>query len=175
MAASIVATSRAVARRLIGFGRRLLKVVLVGPASEVVEVARMLREGGGTTHTLEVAAALRTDSGIGGDRNLDPSLRWLGGMRDLARIAREGGIDQVVLVPAEPRRDDPLDRVLQDLLLDHRPLDHANLHRRNLTSPEPPRRPQLRRPRDGANGRLVSSKFRRVTFDTRRGYQSELT
>ena len=109
----LVATVRLAARHRIGRAGRPLRVALVGPALEVIELAGMLlgREAG---HPVEVVAALRTDGPGPLPERPQTSLRWLAGARELGRLSRDGTLDQVILTSAEPRREDPLDRVLRE-------------------------------------------------------------
>lgn len=110
----LVAASRFGVRRVLREGRRVLRVALVGQAREVAELGRVLREASSSGHAIEVVGAIRVEGfGPAGERVPDSDLEWLGGTRDLARIAEEGRIDQVVLVPSENGREGLLDRVLR--------------------------------------------------------------
>jgi len=106
-----VCAVRLVSRHLLGRSGRPLRVALVGPASEVSELAGLLL-GRDESHPVEIVGALRTDAGPVPDR-AGSGLRWLSGARELGRMSREGTIDQVIIAPAEHRREDPLDRVLR--------------------------------------------------------------
>jgi exopolysaccharide biosynthesis polyprenyl glycosylphosphotransferase len=108
-----VTASRYIARRALRVGGRLLRVALVGPAKDVGELAGLLRNAKFAAHRIEIVGALRTEEPLRpGDKSVDPELRWMSGTRDLARAAREGRVDQVIMVPAESWKDGLLDRVL---------------------------------------------------------------
>lgn len=108
----MVAAVRLVARHLLGRTGRALRVVLVGPAVEVAELAGMLL-GRDATNPVEIVGALRTDGPGPLPERASTGLRWLSSARELGRLSRDGTIDQVIIAPAEPRREDPLDRVLR--------------------------------------------------------------
>jgi exopolysaccharide biosynthesis polyprenyl glycosylphosphotransferase len=109
---TIVGLVRLVSRHLIGRTGRPLRVALVGPAAEVLELAGMLL-GRDATHPVEIVGALRTDGPGPIPERPGGGVRWLSGARELGRLSRDGTIDQVIISPTEPRREDPLDRVLR--------------------------------------------------------------
>jgi exopolysaccharide biosynthesis polyprenyl glycosylphosphotransferase len=109
---TLVAVVRLVARQLLGRSGRPLRVALVGPAAEVLELAGLLR-GREAGHPVEIVGALRTDGPAPIPERAAGGLRWLSGARELGRLSREGTIDQVIISPAEPRQEDPLERVLR--------------------------------------------------------------
>ena len=112
---SLVIGSRVVARRVLRKGGEPMRIALVGQATEVVELARLLLESNASGHPVEIVGAVRTEGfGRAGERLPDSDLRWLGNIRDLSRIAREGRVDQVILVPSESGREGILDRVLRE-------------------------------------------------------------
>jgi exopolysaccharide biosynthesis polyprenyl glycosylphosphotransferase len=109
---TMVGVVRLLSRYLLGRSGRPLRVALVGPAGEVTELAGMLL-GRDASHAVEIVGALRTD-GPGPIPDWPGSgLRWLSGARELGRMSRDGTLDQVIIAPAETRREDPLDRVLR--------------------------------------------------------------
>jgi exopolysaccharide biosynthesis polyprenyl glycosylphosphotransferase len=80
----------------------------------VAELGLVLREASSTGQPIEVAGAIRVEGfGPAGERVPDSDLLWLGGTRDLGRLAEEGHVDQVILVPSESGQEGLLDRVLR--------------------------------------------------------------
>lgn len=109
-----VVASRFGVRRVLREGRRVLRVALVGQAREVAELSHVLREASSMGHAIDVVGAVRVEGfGPAGEAVPNSDLTWLGGTRDLARIADEGHVDQVILVPSESGREGLLDRVLR--------------------------------------------------------------
>ncbi len=110
----LVVASRFGVRRVLREGRRVLRVALVGHAKEVAELSHVLREASSMGHAIEVVGAIRSE-GFGPEGEAVPGsdVTWLGGTRDLARIADEGRVDQVILVPSESGQEGLLDRVLR--------------------------------------------------------------
>ena len=120
----LVSGARRVARQLLRRPGRPLRVVLVGPAREVAELAAVLVEREGS-QPVEIVGALRTDGPSPAAEGLPAGVRWLAGTGELGRLARQGGLDQVILAPAEERREDPLDRVLRSTETDRLPPEVA--------------------------------------------------
>ncbi len=110
----LVATIRLATRSVLQRGHRALRVVLVGPPSGVIDLARMLRAAATAPRTVEVVGAIRSDGPARpGEEIGDGELRWLGSTADLESAARANGVDHVILVPAESWQDALLDRVLR--------------------------------------------------------------
>lgn len=110
----LVVASRYGVRRVLAEGRRVVRVALVGEAKEVAELSHVLREASSMGHAIDVVGGVRVEGfGRAGEPIPNSDLTWLGGTHDLARIADEGGVDQVILVPSESGREGLLDRVLR--------------------------------------------------------------
>lgn len=110
----LVVASRFAIRRVLREGRRVVRVALVGRAKEVAELSHVLGEASSMGHAIEVVGGIRIEGfGRTGESIPGSELIWLGGTHDLARIAEEGGVDQVILVPSESGREGLLDRVLR--------------------------------------------------------------
>ncbi len=110
----LIAGIRLATRAALLRGHRALRVVLVGPAVGVADLAGMLRATASGPHAVEVIGGIRSDGPARpGEVAAADDLHWLGTTADLERAAREGGVDHVILLPAESWQDDLLDRVLR--------------------------------------------------------------
>jgi exopolysaccharide biosynthesis polyprenyl glycosylphosphotransferase len=108
---ALIVLSRAAARRLLRGPGAALRVVLVGPPTEVAEVHAQvapdaLRQGIALVGALRPAGVLPATAGT------QPP-RWLGTTRDLARIVRQHDVEQLIVVPGETGRDELLEAVLR--------------------------------------------------------------
>jgi len=108
---ALIGASRAAARRLLRGAGATLRVALVGPPAEVAELHAQLatdaeRNGITLVGALRPAGVLPTSSAAGAPY-------WLGATRDLARIAEENEIEQLIVVPGAAGKDELLDSVLR--------------------------------------------------------------
>ncbi|MFP6662794.1 MAG: exopolysaccharide biosynthesis polyprenyl glycosylphosphotransferase [Deltaproteobacteria bacterium] len=95
-------------------GREVLRVVLVGPASEIRDLEVMLMGPGRHGRRVEIIGCVRSDGPAPpGEKVPGSELRWLGNMLDLERATRAGKIDQVILAPAPSWKDEILEGVLR--------------------------------------------------------------
>ncbi|MEO2169561.1 MAG: sugar transferase [bacterium] len=111
---ALVAGARQLAGQMLLRGREVLRVVLVGPASEIRDLEGILTGPGRHGRRVEIVGAVRSDGPAPpGEKVPGSELCWLGNMRDLERETRAGRIDKVILAPAPSWKDEILEGVLQ--------------------------------------------------------------
>ena len=103
------------AGRVLRSGRRVLRVALVGPETEICELERILRSQGAGSDLLEIVGAVRSDGPAEpGEKVQGSQLRWLGTVQDLGRAVGSGALDKVIVAPAESWKDRILEGVLRE-------------------------------------------------------------
>jgi exopolysaccharide biosynthesis polyprenyl glycosylphosphotransferase len=109
--ASLLLGSRALARAAVSGRAAVVRAALVGAPADVADLHRQLASGQ-SRHGVEVVGAVRAP-GASGAAPLDATPPWLGATRDLARLAREHRLDQLIVVPGASDKEALLDAVLR--------------------------------------------------------------
>jgi exopolysaccharide biosynthesis polyprenyl glycosylphosphotransferase len=87
-------------------------VALVGPAAEVAALHARL-EARAALPGVTLVGAIRAHGAVPLEAAAGGGPRWLGTLRDLARVARERRVEQLVVVPGPTGREELLDAVLR--------------------------------------------------------------